>query len=98
MLSPVKARSDKVARQKSRCVGLYSCVCSTLRFQQSRLSQGCQKISFHLSKAFAHNGLAGHQHELDRLRQLMLMQEEGLSQQPPRSAAHHRIAYFRSEE
>src|SRR3981081_2696272 len=57
--------------------------------QQSRFAQGCQKILFDFGEFFIRNGLPGNQHEVQRLRQLMLMKAERLAQQPPGAVAHH---------
>lgn len=54
--------------------------------------QGVQKIPLHLRQPFANNGLAGDQHQVHRLRQLMLVAPEHLAQQPPRPVARDRRA------
>ncbi len=65
----------------------------TKPFQQSCFPQACQKIPLDLGKALAGNGIPGDEHQVHRLRELVLMQTETLPQEPSRPAAGHRSAH-----
>ena len=63
-------------------------------FQQLGTVQCGEKILFHSGKIFLDDGIARHQNQIDRLRQIMLVQPETFAKQSPGAAAGRRIADF----
>src|SRR5258708_15949533 len=52
--------------------------------QQPRLPQGTQKILLDVGESLAGNGRSSHQYQVQRVRQVVLVQAKCLPQQPPR--------------
>jgi hypothetical protein len=62
--------------------------------QKSCAPQGCQKILFDVGKLFSHDGVPGHQDQLNGPCEIVLMQPETFAKQPSGARAHHRTPDF----
>ena len=63
-------------------------------FQELGAVQRGEKILFHPGKILLHDGIARHQNQIHRRREIMLMQPETFAEQPTGAAAGRRVADF----
>jgi len=86
--------SGRAAKGTPICAGLGSPEVTFSYFKSLALRNAARKSAFHLGQLHAHDAASGHENQIYRFGQVMLVESVGLAQKTPSPIPNHRSTYF----